>query len=63
MSGFKANGTRLAGANNGLDGRVERDMVLAFEFSDSRKTVRVLRDEVGLVCDRSHHSLLDFTVE
>ena len=42
--------------NDGLDSGVERDMVLAFEFSDSRKAVGVLRDEVGLVCDRSRQS-------
>ena len=46
--------------NNGLDGQVERDMVLAFDFSDFRIAVELLRDEVGLVCDRSRHSLLDY---
>ena len=35
--------------NYGLVGWVKRDMVLAFEFSDSRKAVRVLRDEVGII--------------
>ena len=35
--------------NNGFDSRVERDILLVFEFSDSCKAVGVLRDEVGLV--------------
>ena len=60
MPGVKANGTRLGWFTNELDGQVERDMVLAFELSDSRprEAVGVQRYEVGLVCDRSRHSLL-----
>ena len=49
--------------NNGLVGQVKRDMVVVFEFSGFRKALGEPCDEVGLVCDRSRHSLLDFTVE